>query len=388
MKEKNQNPVLPKNIKQIGNVDDKFKIYMEDYVFTFLQQYSKETRGEEKIAALIGECYVIDKAQVLFINGAVRGQYTKQEDGILKFTKESFEYIDNQIENYFTGSKVVGWFYSQPGFSDYVNEGYVNYHRENFKEDYQVFFLNDPLENIGGFYKFRNNVFDNINGFIIYYERNEAMNEYMLSNKSVAINPEEEKFRAKDEKLIEMKNKSKISKNKGKMVEEQRKMANIFGSLSAVLFLVCFIMGAGLIQNDDRISDLESKLLKLDESYRYIISQVKNDNVQSVFAESSNNNLDKKEANNEENEIFTTSAESIKEEKDTTTEMTTQITQQDSTKTSSDSEFLTYKVKDGDNLESISIKFYGNRSKVQNIMELNAIDDANRIYSGMEIKLP
>ena len=45
---------LPKNVRQIGNVSDNPKIYVEDYVDTFLGQMGE--RDEEIIAAaLIGE---------------------------------------------------------------------------------------------------------------------------------------------------------------------------------------------------------------------------------------------------------------------------------------------------------------------------------------------
>ena len=75
MKEENNNINLPKNIKQMGNIDDSFKIYMEDYVFTYLQQYSKASKGEERIAVLIGDTYTIDGNDVLFINGAITGEF-------------------------------------------------------------------------------------------------------------------------------------------------------------------------------------------------------------------------------------------------------------------------------------------------------------------------
>ena len=38
---------LPKNVRQIGNVSDSPKIYVEDYVDTFLHSYARNVkRGE------------------------------------------------------------------------------------------------------------------------------------------------------------------------------------------------------------------------------------------------------------------------------------------------------------------------------------------------------
>lgn len=408
MKEENNAISLPKNIKQMGNIDDNFKIYMEDYVFTYLQQYAKTSKGEERIAVLIGDSYTIDGNDVLFINGAIKGEHTINENGMIKLSEKSFEYINESIDTYFSNHTVVGWFYSQPGFSDYINEGYINYHKEVFNKKNQVFFLSDPLENIGGFYRLDENNFKNINGFIIYYEKNEAMSEYMLHNKSLNSRHDDEKYKMKDEKLI---NASRKKYNHSKPLStssDYKKMSNMFSSLSAVLFLICFIMGAGLIQSDDKIDELEKRIVKLDESYRYILSQVKNDNVQSVFAQ---NNTSMTEQMTEKPTEQTTTLSTSNDISHTLTQDNTTNTTEDNTYSTTDpttisttetttnttsnlvdnankNNFKKYTVEDGDSLELISKKFYGNRSKIEEIMNINELDDPDKIYSGMTLLLP
>ena len=383
MKKNNLNFNLPKNIKQIGNIDENFKIYVEDYVFSYLQQYSKQSKGDEAIAVLIGENYTIDGNNVLFINGAIKGENAVLENGILKLTEKSFEHIEKEINKYFSGKEVVGWFYSQPGFLDYLNDEYFNYHKKVFNKPYQVLFLNDYMENICSFYKNTKNYLEEVKGFIVYYEKNDAMNEYMLNNKNTNVNLEKEKFKEKDEKLIAMKRKGQSKKESPRTLEEHKKMANIFGSLSAVLFLVCFIMGAGLIQNDDRISELEQKLLKLDKSYKYILSQVKDDNVKSVFAES-----DKQSLTTNTSLIEQTTQTTTQNIQDTTKETTTKVSTENSQTTTEKPKYKTYEIKDGDSLEAISKKIYGDRNKIEEIMELNGITNPHKIYSGMIINIP
>lgn len=393
MKQNNNIIGLPKNIKQMGNIDDDLKIYMEDYVFTYLQQYSKHSNGEERIAVLIGDSYTIDGNSVLFINGAVKGEHTIIEDGMVKLTKKSFDYINEQIDKYFKNSNIIGWFYSQPGFSDYINDGYINYHRENFSKENQVFFLSDPLENIGGFYRLYNNDFKAINGFIIYYEKNEAMSEYMLNNKTTNNRIDEDNFKAKDERLINMsRRKTSINKNIHSL-NEYKKMSNIFGSLSAVLFLICFIMGAGLIQSDDKIAELEKRLVKLDDSYRYILSQIKDDNVQSVFAQ--NNSKYSEPSSEQTSSLSTADTHTTQQTTVLTTEVstisTTQIidkTSETTSKNKSQQNLKKYEVKEGDSLELISKKFYGDRSKIEEIMSINGLDNPNTIYVGKTLLLP
>ncbi len=400
MKQSNNNISLPKNIKQMGNIDETLKIYMEDYVFTFLQQYSKYSNNEERIAVLVGETYTIDGNDVLFINGAIKGEHTIIQDGMVKLSEKSFDYVEEQINTYFKGSNIVGWFYSQPGFSDYINDGYINYHKKYFDKKNQVFFLSDPLENIGGFYILFNNDFKALSGFIIYYEKNEAMSEYMSNNKNDNVRASENKIKAKDERVMNMtRRKAKINKNMHSL-GEYKKMANIFGSLSAVLFLVCFIMGVGLIQSDDKISELEKRLVKLDDSYRYILSQIKDDNVQSVFAQ---NNSKTTEISTEKTSSLltttthtteqTTVATSSRKEESSTVSTTENSTDKQTETTTSNAlennkNYKKYEVKEGDTLESISKRIYGDRSKIEEIMNINGLDNEGTIFVGKTLLLP
>ena len=172
-------------------------------------------------------------------------------------------------------------------------------------------------------------------------------------------------------------------------------MSNIFGSLSAVLFLICFIMGAGLIQSDDKIDELEKRLVKLDDSYRYILSQIKDDNVQSVFAQNSSKYS---EPSSEQTSSLSTANTHTTQQTtvlttETSTVSTTKITDKTSETTSkstskSQQNLKKYEVKEGDSLELISKKFYGDRSKIEEIMSINGLDNPNTIYVGKTLLLP
>ena len=63
---------FPKNVRQIGNVSDQPKIYMEDYVNTYLNQL-KERAAENAVGALLaGEIVKQGKQDVVYISGALQ----------------------------------------------------------------------------------------------------------------------------------------------------------------------------------------------------------------------------------------------------------------------------------------------------------------------------
>jgi hypothetical protein len=65
---------IPKNVRQIGNVSDSPKIYVEDYVDTFFLQLSEKSEKEKQPegAFLIGEMQKQDNEEYIYIYGAIK----------------------------------------------------------------------------------------------------------------------------------------------------------------------------------------------------------------------------------------------------------------------------------------------------------------------------
>ncbi len=357
---------LPNNIKQIGSISDGNRIYMEDYACTYLEQYA-HSDSKEKIAVLVGRNLTIDNENILFISGVIQGKYTITKNGITELTEKSWQYINKQLKLYFKDLEVVGWSYIQPGYEDYISEKLCDFQKNNITKGFQVLYTIDPTENISGFYKWNNieGVFDSIKGYIIYYEKNEGMHEYMLENK-IKTNTEENIIKARNNdagaKAREAASKRTSYRARKKISVNQNRAINLLGSVSFVMLLVCFIMGAGLVQNDERIRDMEMKITALESQFQ---------SSQSVFALSN-------EHSDEE------SSESTSEY---TTESSTESTTEAAEEATEEKKYTEYRVKPGDTLIGISKSTYGTSARVSDIRELNNIA-GNKIVTGDILLLP
>ncbi|MBR1443790.1 MAG: LysM peptidoglycan-binding domain-containing protein [Firmicutes bacterium] len=363
---------MPTNIKQIGTIPENNKIYMEDYVSTYIHQYASYRMNDEKIAVLIGKTFIINGNKVTFISGAVKGEYAQRENNMLTLSEKSMEYIKAQTEEYFKGLDVVGWVYIQPGYGDYLNEVHRQYHKDNFRENNQLLFLLDPLENLSCFFAWNESAteLEAIGGYIIYYDKNQGMNEYMLNNRLVKIKTEESAEPVFSQQPQAVLNLPRTSRMRARMIAQQKKMVNIFGSLSAVLFIACFIMGVGLAENGDRISNLERQLAAVNDSYKYLLTQVTSDKTQSVFAAENS----EKVSENYESEYI---AENTTDTTVSETESYSEISSESNTNDEKYSQL--YTVSEGDNLYLISRKFFGDESRVEDIKTINKIEDADTI---------
>lgn len=400
----------PTNIKQIGDVDNDLRIYIEDYVYSYLLQYAESGGNDERLAALVGRCMLIDGQTVLFINGAIQGKYCESDRGILSFSNNSLEYIDNQINKYFKGLEVVGWLQSQPNYGNFLSASYAKYHIDNFKKPYQVMFVTDPIEKINSFFIWNNDKSDIIeaNGFFIFYDKNKNMHNYILDNKIVKFSkplPTEVLEQPIDEFIDEddeddekpsrnsnnYSSKYNNNNNTNKTIRINKndnnkkfKIRNISTSVASFLFIITIFMGANLISSNNRINKLEGDISNIRTAYNDLVTYVNNQSSQPVFAANTDSSIAQTEvvvepvttpnvnANETENNSETSEQEeNVKSEVKPTTTIE-----------------KTYTIRQGDSLISICRDVYGSDKMLDKLMEANNITDPNKIYYGMVIKLP
>jgi LysM repeat protein len=169
-----------------------------------------------------------------------------------------------------------------------------------------------------------------------------------------------------------------LSKTYPKEAREQKHVVNLLVGLCAVLFIISFIVGAGLLQNQDRISTIERQLTQLNVSYRNLVMQLNRDNTESVFAGEDEPGLSNgyEDVFQEDSSILPHPAYTDVPAAEPSPAMPVEPLPE------------SYTVRDGDTLNSISIRFYGTSEMVSRIMEYNGITDPNLIVSGSKIALP
>ena len=94
---------LPKNTRQVGDGSGDKKLYVEDYVVTYLNRLSGQK--ETAKALLLGTVKEQNLYPYVFVDAAI-----EIED--FRMSEEEKIQLDKQIETEFGIKKVVGWFLS------------------------------------------------------------------------------------------------------------------------------------------------------------------------------------------------------------------------------------------------------------------------------------
>lgn len=385
---------LPKNIRQVGTPRSGRRIYVEDYVITYLNQLAKPGNTYARGAILLGEYKQVENQGIIFISGALEAQNVEFDIDEIEFTNEVWTKIYNDVKCFFPDLEVVGWFLSRMGFSTQINDKITKIHLENFPGRDKTLFMVDALEEEEAWYLFENNALKKQSGYYIYYTRNDAMQNYMMTQKNHMVEAETD-VAQRDQELLQ-KYRSRLEQRLEPQKEKREKPVSFLYVASSLLTVAFLALGITVINSYDRLKDLETAFHRIDIMAEKT-TETPMTNVISVGAnvEPVDSETDAAEdTGTDENTTQADNSSDVQPESDknsepgkTETETSTQVLET-AKLVVADGAPKYYTVQDGDTLSSISFQMYHSILYVDNIMEANGMKNGDEIYVGQQILIP
>ena len=342
---------LPKNIRQIGNPTGNRRIYIEDYVMTYLTGLADPNSSYARGAILVGESKKSDLGEAIFISGALAAQNLELDLEESTFNDDTWGDIYKEVKTYFPDLSVVGLFLSRMGFSTDVNDMILKLHVDNFSGDDKVLYIMDSLENEDAFYMIDNNYLCRQSGYYIYYARNEAMQNFMILSKG---NDKTEKEDEDFQDEVIMKNYRRIMEERGRASRIERMSRRLY-ALCSCLAIAVLGLGIAVFSNYKMLDKMESYIVEKD--------------MEKIVAE-------------EKTEAVVTIAKTEQKKEIPTEHSINKV------KNAVENLPKYYTVQNGDTLSSISFKMYNSVGYVSELMEANGLNEADEIHEGDEIMIP
>lgn len=148
---------LPKNITQIGESDARCKVYVEDYVISYIKQMNQLAENKKAVIALYGVCKNENDISYVFFYGACRLVSIQKE--IRHLSQAQNQEIEKLRKKYFPEYQFLG---------------------------YRL--LNGEM--VEGFHICEQGTCRYISGYACFYEKNDAMLAYMLESRKEEAVPE------------------------------------------------------------------------------------------------------------------------------------------------------------------------------------------------------
>ena len=157
---------LPQNILPIGErVEENKNIYISQPVYKEIHKFTQNKTVNESGGMLVGTVVEEFGKTNIIVNGFVEAKHCDATPTTLKFTHETWEFVHKEMDKKFPGQKIVGWIHTHPNFGIFLSE-YDKFIQENFfKEDYQIAYVVDPIQDIEGFYFWINGKLERCKGF-------------------------------------------------------------------------------------------------------------------------------------------------------------------------------------------------------------------------------
>ncbi|MBR1855112.1 MAG: LysM peptidoglycan-binding domain-containing protein [Lachnospiraceae bacterium] len=414
---------LPKNVTQIGEVDRHCKVYVEDYVVSYLKQLNTQAESKEISVALYGRHEQENGLDYHFIYGACKVEQLPRE--VRHLSQAQLQEVEKYRRKYFPELAFAG---------------------------YRL--LNGEM--IEGFYIRDQDICRYIAGYAQFYEKNDAMLAYMLDVRET-IQPErvdQEKYERVRQRQEERRAEAAEENNAGQPMSDKLIQLSTSQNLQrmrlaavAVFALLC-LFGFATFKNDTLDSANGEKLVavnatdispqeavqkdklviedKLEDALREEnqseaqgklgadsqdnaktqeeadpqASASVQDSVNVQEGVESQENTEIQEGSDSQEQATAREAGALGEQSENVENAGTEITEAgqqateqtqpvvaDTTETLV-AEAVAYIIQPGDTLIAISRRQYGTDTRVQDICERNKITDPNNIKQGQVIMLP
>lgn len=388
---------LPKNITQMGELNRENKIYIEDYVISYLKQLKNTGRKNNVAVAFYGKTTHGDAENYYFLYGAYKLEGLREETKFL--TQTHLQEIERLQKKY---------------FPEYIFCGYA-------------ILRGDSLEEI---MLWQQDMCFAVQGYARFYEKNDSMLEVMLSI---------QKDRQPENQAEDRYEMARIKKEERKMAYEEERMREkekvplgvrfVRGATVCVFLMVCISIAALIAERKGieipyiNMGDFwgEEEEIQEEDSSKTLIevgSIVAEDALEEAIRKENQNQAIEVNGSNvevnpkqtvivdesvvaEETVIEETKVEEIVIEETKVEETVIEDTEVKETVEEilvEETEAMSmdieepkgeyYEIQKGDTLINISILKYGNASYVKKICEMNNIKNPDNIQMGQKILLP
>ncbi|MEG0352683.1 MAG: LysM peptidoglycan-binding domain-containing protein [Cellulosilyticaceae bacterium] len=404
------------SVRPIGDTDCDYIMYLEDYAYTYMYQFATTDLSYEHAAMIVGEYYPETKENIICgIMPIPQNQFKNSDEWI---NKEAIESLFVEKEKYFPGTVTLGWMHMQPGYGTMLTMKEVKVQRDLFDREGSILLLVDPINKIETFYVYEDDTLKEQTGYYLYYDKNPSMQKYMLEHPFIPI----EKEQQEDNVVNQFREMGRLRKRE----YQQKKKTNV----AVLAACVGLIVVAGFLakessdnnpiskaqnQSVDKAKTSTNELADSSGQVNFIIEPVDKPEAgvkeplvsaediidatsNSVVAEKENKvDTDETKETNNNNE----SADNIVEEAKVETKeevVTEEVASQESNKEvasneigevkEEDTDYITYKVQNGDTLRKISQDHYKTELRAKDIIKLNGLENGDNIYPGQTLKLP
>ena len=400
-------PKLPKNIRQIGERDAIVKLYVEDYVNTYLRRLYPAGGQDLRVGLLLGSVEMNDGTPYIFIDGAMEMEDVTEQGQKVVFSELAWKKAYQSVEQLFPKRSVLGWFLCGAPGNDLSPLNYWKQHVQYFQGPNKLMYLSSGVEGDESVYITSEDGFYKLCGYSIYYERNQMMQDYMVLRKDVRRIES-----GSDEKVIQEFRK-RMDEHKDEVTDRHQTLGLLRGMCMA-MSIVILAGGIVMFNNYERMQEMESVIASAipervesalmgkdnaavkDKPESHVVVEEADGGVYPTTAAVTKETMSETQpgsqngGNGQDGGNSQESAQTQGGNKGASKEegAGSQSSSGGASQAAAGGTQRVHVVQDGETLYGICISEYHDVNKLKEICELNGLEDENKIVSGQKLLLP
>ena len=356
--------------------------------------------NERRVCILVGRTETHGKNTNIYVNGAFELLEIAYCGTAPVFQEKIRTEICTLIKRYFDGSTLLGWFYDEKGTAPCLTPELERILKNFFGGNNRLLLLSDSLEKEETLYIYEDGAVHKKEGYYIYYERNQAMQEYMIVSRKDTpqeVKPEE----VRDEAL---KNYRELVLNRPKKNFQLPAFHSLVYGSGLLVVIAIIVVGISMFNNYEKMKKLETAVSVMEqkndssgtdpapdtETQTKLVIEDLAGQVEPTEKENAENLqvADNTAAPDNMAAPDSTAAQDSTAAPDNTSDQAASA----STQPQSEAEIILqqgyYIVQPGDSMISISKKIYQDASHVADLCAANGIENVDNIKVGEKLILP
>ena len=375
---------FPRNFRQIGTPEGEKHIFIEDYVYTYLHPAFLGMN----VCILVGRIEQYGKNTNIYVNGAFELPEIAYCGTAPVFQEKIRTEICTLIKRYFDGSTLLGWFYDEKGTAPCLTPELERILKNFFGGNNRLLLLSDSLEKEETLYIYEDGAVHKKEGYYIYYERNQAMQEYMIVSRKDTpqeVKPEE----VRDEAL---KNYRELVLNRPKKNFQLPAFHSLVYGSGLLVVIAIIVVGISMFNNYEKMKKLETAVSVMEQKNDSSGTDPAPDTETQtkLVIEDLAGQVEPTEKENAEN--LQVADDTAAQDNTAAPDNTSDQAASASTQPQSEAEIILqqgyYIVQPGDSMISISKKIYQDASHVADLCAANGIENVDNIKVGEKLILP
>ncbi|MEO8447834.1 MAG: LysM peptidoglycan-binding domain-containing protein [bacterium] len=361
---------FPLDYKYFGEnqTEQELKIFIRQDVLLRMDKFLSSDKNNELGGVLVGDiCINTTGEQFILIDNIINAQHTTSSLSRLTFTHETWDRINEVLDNDFPGKKILGWFHSHPGHTVFLSNYDIFIQENFFNAEYMVAYVFDPTINDRGFFSWKDSKVIKSKGYYVcdVTEDDEFDNFVSIDPAPELLN---DSLPAKSSKVINPKSFITIGLLVLAILLMLIMVYNYFDLKKNTLLKEEYVKDLTelKIENKKLADRLNEMTLESEFNHRSLVSDPMTSTLSNNI--SATDNIAEKKAETELNKLKQIETPPVA--KDSNINLTT------------------YKVKSGDTIEKISNEFYKSREGIEIILKQNNIKNKADIKIGQILELP